>query len=218
MTSNPSIFEKAIVGSHEYDKDIQAMALEGKDVKAIYETLSQRDVQRAADEFRSVYDTSDGHDGYVSLEVTPHLAHDTNGTVEEAHRLWKALARPNVFIKIPATTEGLSAIQELISEGIKARVVSMPSWELFERQSRDYRDSVIPPEVTARVAVEQASTFGWTHYTGRAGAVIGMKTFGASAPLKELQRKFGFTPEQIVAAARAQVARAQGLPSGVGRK
>ncbi len=122
MTSNPSIFEKAIVGSHEYDQDIRTMASEGKGVNAIYETLSQRDVQSAADEFRSVYDKTDGHDGYVSLEVNPHLARDTKGTVAEAHRLWKMLARPNVFIKVPATTEGLSAIQELISEGINVNV------------------------------------------------------------------------------------------------
>jgi transaldolase len=122
MTSNPSIFEKAIVGSHEYDQDIRTMASEGKGVNAIYETLSQRDVQSAADEFRSVYDKSGGLDGYVSLEVNPHLARDTKGTVTEAHRLWKMLARPNVFIKVPATTEGLSAIQELISEGINVNV------------------------------------------------------------------------------------------------
>ncbi|MGB3940295.1 MAG: transaldolase [Candidatus Manganitrophaceae bacterium] len=122
MTSNPSIFEKAIVDSHEYDEEIRAMALEGKEVKAIYETISQRDVQSAAGEFRSVYDKTDGNDGYVSLEVNPHLAHDTQGTVEEAHRLWKTLARPNVFIKVPATIEGLSAIQELISEGINVNV------------------------------------------------------------------------------------------------
>jgi transaldolase len=122
MTSNPSIFEKAIVDSHEYDQDIRTMASEGKGVNVIYETLSQRDVQSAADEFRSVYDKSGGLDGYVSLEVNPHLAHDTKGTVEEAQRLWKMLARPNVFIKVPATTEGLSAIQELISEGINVNV------------------------------------------------------------------------------------------------
>ncbi|MEP6935173.1 MAG: transaldolase [Nitrospirota bacterium] len=122
MTSNPSIFEKAIVDSHEYDEEIRTMALEGKGVNAIYETLSQRDVQSAADEFRSLYDKTDGQDGYVSLEVNPHLAHDTNGTVEEARRLWKRLARPNVFIKVPATTEGLSAIQVLISEGINVNV------------------------------------------------------------------------------------------------
>lgn len=122
MTSNPAIFEKAIVGSPEYDEDIRAMACQRQTVNAIYETLSQRDVQSAADVFRPVYDKTDGKDGYVSLEVSPHLAHDTKGTVEEAHRLWQALARPNVFIKVPATTEGLPAIQELISEGINVNV------------------------------------------------------------------------------------------------
>jgi len=122
MTSNPSIFEKAIAESHIYDQDIRDMALKKKDVKAIYEALSQRDVQDAADEFRSVYEKTDDEDGYVSLEVNPHLAHDTKGTIEEARRLWAALNRPNVFIKIPATSEGLPAIQQLISEGINVNV------------------------------------------------------------------------------------------------
>jgi transaldolase len=122
MTSNPSIFEKAIAGSHEYDADIRAMALEGKGVKAIYEALSQRDVQSAADEFRPLYDRTDGEDGYVSLEVNPHLAHDTHGTIDEAQRLWKTLNRPNVLIKVPGTVEGLPAIRQLISEGINVNV------------------------------------------------------------------------------------------------
>jgi transketolase len=98
------------------------------------------------------------------------------------------------------------AYKQLIDEGIKARVVSMPSWELFENQSKEYRDAVLPPEVTARVAVEQASTMGWDRYVGTTGSVIGMETFGASAPLKALQEKFGFTPERVVAAAREQLA------------
>ena len=122
MTSNPSIFEKAIAESHIYDQDIRDMALKKKNVKMIYETLSQSDVQNAADEFRSVYEKTEGKDGYVSLEVNPHLAHDTQGTIEEARRLWAALNRPNVFIKVPATSEGLPAIQQLISEGININV------------------------------------------------------------------------------------------------
>jgi transaldolase len=122
MTSNPSIFEKAIVDSHDYDEDVRALAIKGKGAEAIYETLSQRDVQSAADEFRPVYEGTDSNDGYVSLEVNPHLAHDTNGTTEEAHRLWAALNRPNAFIKVPATTEGLPAIRQLISEGINVNV------------------------------------------------------------------------------------------------
>ncbi|MBM3837340.1 MAG: transketolase [Verrucomicrobia bacterium] len=97
----------------------------------------------------------------------------------------------------------------LAKEGIQSRVVSMPSWELFEHQTQEYRDSVIPPSVVARVSVEQASTFGWERYVGRRGHMIGMKTFGASAPLKELQKKFGFTAENVVAAAKAQIAKAK---------
>ena len=122
MTSNPSIFEKAIAGSRDYDDDIRAMVPEGRGVKEIYEVLSQRDVQGAADEFRSLYDRTEARDGYVSLEVNPHLAHDTKGTMEEARRLWDALNRPNVLIKVPATAEGLPAIQQLISEGINVNV------------------------------------------------------------------------------------------------
>jgi len=122
MTSNPSIFEKAIADSHDYYEDIRAMALKGEGVKSIYETLSQRDVESAADEFRPLYDKTDGKDGYVSLEVNPHLAHDTRGTIEEARLLWAALNRPNVLIKVPATAEGLPAIQQLIGEGISVNV------------------------------------------------------------------------------------------------
>ncbi len=90
----------------------------------------------------------------------------------------------------------------MLAEGVRSRVVSMPSWDIFENQTQEYRESVLPPRVKARVAVEQASTFGWERYVGAEGRVIGMKTFGASAPLKELQKKFGFEPEQVVAAAR----------------
>jgi transketolase len=96
----------------------------------------------------------------------------------------------------------VQAYEQLKAEGVRARVVSMPSWELFEKQSLEYQDSVLPPSVTARISVEQASTFGWARFVGTAGETIGMKTFGASAPLKELQKKFGFTPENVVAAAR----------------
>jgi transketolase len=99
----------------------------------------------------------------------------------------------------------LEAHERLEAEGIKTRVVSMPSWELFDDQPQEYRDGVLPPEVTARVSVEQASTFGWARYVGATGHSIGMHSFGASAPLKELVKKFGFTPEHVVAAARGQL-------------
>jgi transketolase len=96
----------------------------------------------------------------------------------------------------------IDAYEKLRAEGIRARVVSMPSWDLFERQDRSYRDAVLPPDVTARVAVEMASTFGWAQYAGAKGRIIGMHTFGASAPLKDLQKKFGFTTDAVLQAAR----------------
>jgi transketolase len=99
------------------------------------------------------------------------------------------------------------AHEKLLAEGVRSRVVSMPSWDIFESQTRKYRNSVLPPEVSARVAIEQASTFGWERYVGPAGRIIGMETFGASAPLKELQRKFGFEPDRVVLAAKELLGR-----------
>ncbi len=122
LTSNPAIFEKAISEGHDYEHDIRIMLADGRSAKAIYEAISLKDLQMAADEFRPLYNKTKGEAGYVSMEVDPHLAHDTNGTIEEARRLWAALDRPNVFIKIPATLEGLPAIQQLTSEGININV------------------------------------------------------------------------------------------------
>ncbi|KTS20448.1 transketolase [Methylobacterium indicum] len=104
----------------------------------------------------------------------------------------------------------LGAYETLKAEGVKARVVSMPSWDLFEQQDEAYRNSVLPPEVTARVAVEQGSVIGWDRYTGSTGTILGMHTFGSSAPIKDLQTKFGFTPEKVLEAARAQLAKTKG--------
>ena len=116
--------------------------------------------------------------------------------------------RPDVILVASGSEVilALQAYEQLLLEGIHSRVVSMPSWDLFENQPLEYRDKVFPPDVKARVAIEQASTFGWERYVGTTGEVIGMKTFGASAPLKELQKKFGFEPGQIVTAAKRQLA------------
>ena len=99
----------------------------------------------------------------------------------------------------------VEAHEKLLADGIRSRVVSMPSWDIFESQSREYRESVLPSGVKARVAIEQASTFGWERYVGLDGHVIGMNTFGASAPLHELQKKFGFEPDKIVATAKGML-------------
>jgi transaldolase len=122
MTSNPSIFDKAITGSRDYDDDIRRFALEGKSAEEIYEVLAIKDVRDASAVFRSVYDRLEGRDGFVSLEVNPHLARDVKKTLSEARRLWKELNRPNVFIKVPGTVEGLQCIRQLISEGINVNV------------------------------------------------------------------------------------------------
>jgi transketolase len=117
--------------------------------------------------------------------------------------------KPDVILMATGSEVHLcvKAYEQLSQEGVKARVVSMPCWEIFEEQPKEYRESVLPESVSARVSVEQASTFGWRRYTGLRGVTIGMETFGASAPLKELQEKFGFTPEKIVSAAKAQLPR-----------
>ena len=122
ITSNPKIFDKAIAGSHDYDEAVKTLALEGKQAVEIYKELAVEDVRNAADLLRPTYDEAGSQDGFVSLEVSPHLAHDTQGTIEEARELWAAVDRPNIFIKVPATVEGLDAIEELISEGINVNV------------------------------------------------------------------------------------------------
>lgn len=122
LTSNPSIFEKAIAESNDYDNAIRTLALEGENVEEIYQALTVDDIQHAADLFRPVFDRLEGGDGFVSLEVSPQLAHDTAGTIREARQLWAAVNRLNLFIKVPATREGLPAIQQLIGEGINVNI------------------------------------------------------------------------------------------------
>ncbi len=122
ITSNPSIFEEAILKSNDYKQDIQKMIQKNMNINAIYEALTLEDVRNAANQFLPLYNKTQGRDGFVSIEVNPHLAHDTKGTIIEARRLWQALSCPNVFIKVPATLEGLPAITQLISEGININI------------------------------------------------------------------------------------------------
>lgn len=134
MTSNPSIFEKAITGSTDYAEALRELD-QGNDLDAtaIYERLAIRDVQDAADVLRPVYDQTRRRDGYVSLEVSPYLAHKTQETIAEARRLWKAVARDNVMIKVPGTSEGIPAFRQLIAEGINVNVTLLFAQEVYER-------------------------------------------------------------------------------------
>src|ERR687892_1765098 len=133
VTSNPAIFEKAILGSPDYDDDIAAAAREGLSAREVYRRLAVRDVQLAADVLRRVYDETGGADGYVSLEVAPRLAHDTEGTLEQARMYWGLVDRPNVMIKIPATDEGLPAIEQALYEGLNINVTLLFAVSAYEK-------------------------------------------------------------------------------------
>ncbi len=122
VTSNPTIFEKAIGGSVDYDAEFAALVKRGKTAEAILDTLMVHDIQMAADLLRPIYERTQGWDGYVSIEVGPHLAHDTAGTITEARRLWKLVKRPNILVKVPATSEGIPAVEELIADGINVNI------------------------------------------------------------------------------------------------
>jgi transaldolase len=132
VTSNPTIFEQAIAGSADYDAALRRLVDEDMSISEIYEALVLDDITRTADLLCPLYDATDGADGYVSLEVSPRLAHDTNGTIVEARRLWGALNRPNVMIKVPATPAGIPAIQTLIGEGININVTLIFSVVQYE--------------------------------------------------------------------------------------
>ncbi len=138
MTSNPAIFEKTIAEGDEYDDQIQQLSLEGKSAKEIYEHVVIDDIRMAAGVLRSVYNETKGADGYISLEVNPHLAHDKEGTVSEAKRLFEAVNQPNVMIKVPATAEGLLAIQDLIEAGINVNVTLMFSMAQYDMVAEAY--------------------------------------------------------------------------------
>jgi transaldolase / glucose-6-phosphate isomerase len=133
MTSNPSIFEKAIAGSTDYDEALKKLSAEKLDATGLYEKLAVEDIQMAADTLKSVYDETGGVDGYVSLEVSPYLANDTQRTIEEARRLWGLVKRPNVMIKVPGTKAGIPAVETLISEGININVTLLFSQEVYKQ-------------------------------------------------------------------------------------
>jgi transaldolase len=138
LTSNPTIFQKAVEVSPDYDDLFARMAPEGKTVAQVYDALTLRDIQDAARIFRPVWESSLHKDGYCSLEVSPKLANDTQGSIEEARRLWKALGAPNVMVKIPGTTEGVPAIEQCISEGININVTLLFSQEAYVSVAEAY--------------------------------------------------------------------------------
>src|SRR5947209_13622203 len=138
MTSNPSIFEKAILGSTDYDQDLRELASEELDARTIYDRIAVKDVQLAADVLADVHRESNGRDGFVSLEVQPDLAFDSERSLESARTYWQAVSRANVMIKIPGTPQGLKAIEEALYEGININITLLFSVSAYERVAEAY--------------------------------------------------------------------------------
>ncbi|GEP09405.1 transketolase [Methylobacterium gnaphalii] len=177
-------------------------------------TLRPADANEVAEAYRVIFSLKN-QPAVLALSRQPLPTFDRStygpaaGTAKGAYVLADCEGTPDILLLGSGSEVQLcvGAYETLKAEGVKARVVSMPSWDLFERQDEAYRNAVLPPEVTARVAVEQGTVIGWDRYAGSAGAIIGMHTFGASAPIKDLQKKFGFSAEKVIEAAREQLAR-----------
>jgi transaldolase len=138
VTSNPTIFQKAIAGGSAYDEDIKALLGDGKSAAEIFQTVAVKDIQDACDLFRPIYDETDGEDGFVSIEVLPSLARDTEGTLDNARALWNAVDRPNLMVKVPGTVEGVPAVETLLTEGININITLLFSLANYENVARAY--------------------------------------------------------------------------------
>lgn len=150
MTSNPTIFQKAIAGGHAYDDQMTELVTQAKGAGEIFEALAVADIRAACDLFRPVYDETEGLDGYVSVEVSPALARDTEGTLVEARRLWQTVDRPNVMIKVPGTDEGAPAVEQLLREGVNVNITLLFSRRNHERVMWAYINAL-----EGRLAVDQ---------------------------------------------------------------
>ncbi len=216
MTSNPTIFQKAIAETELYDEDIRRLAGEGKTTAGIFEGLAVADVQRAADLFRPVYDENEGNDGFVSIEVGPHLALDTQGTILEARRLWKECGRPNVMVKIPATGPGIPAIRQCLAEGININITLLFSVPRY-RQVMEAYSSAMEERVAAGKpvgALRSVASFFVSRVDTNADKKIDAKAKddASSPPDRELARnlrgRLGIANARIAYAAFEETVRA----------
>jgi transaldolase/glucose-6-phosphate isomerase len=193
VTSNPTIFEKAIAGSADYDKDLIKLVESGKSVDEIYESLAIEDIKQAADVLRKVYDQSNGEDGYVSLEVSPTLAHDTEGTISEAVRLFSKLDRPNIMIKIPATKAGIPAIQSVIGQGVNVNVTLLFSLEHYKDSVEAYIAGLETLVSNGGDVSKIASVASF--FVSRVDSIVDQKLEAAEAP--ELQGKIAIANAKV---------------------
>jgi transaldolase len=210
VTSNPTIFEKAIAGSTDYDDALRALlATDPKtEVRTLYERLAVEDIQLAADVLRPVFDETGGADGYVSFEVSPHLAHETRGTISEAKRLREAVDRPNVMIKVPATPEGLPAIEELIAAGVNVNITLMFSMSHYEAVARAYLRGLERCAAPAKVA--SVASF----FVSRVDTMVdrALETLGAAqAQAKTLLGKIAIANSKLVYQRFLQIFHSEGF-------
>lgn len=199
VTSNPTIFQKAIAAGHAYDEDIKQMLGERKSPAEVFQTLAVQDIQDACDLFRPMYDESDGGDGFVSIEVLPSLARDTEGTLKNARELWRAVDRPNLMVKVPGTKEGWPAIEQLLTEGININITLLFSLENYERVARAYvqalknRDNAGQP--IDRVA--SVASFFVSRVDTAADKAIDEKIAAGNADLQDLKGKVAVANAQL---------------------
>jgi transaldolase len=185
MTSNPTIFEHAIGGSSDYDDDLAELSASPKSDAEVFETIAIKDVQEAADLFRPVYDATGGADGFVSLEVSPRLARDTEGSVNEARRLWKALARPNVMIKIPGTREGWPAIERCLQEGININITLLFSIEHYRAVAEAYLKA-LEARVSAKQSIDKVASVA-SFFVSRVDTEVDKRIQASGSRLAALQ-------------------------------
>jgi len=215
VTSNPSIFQKAIASSDQYDEQLRELALQGLDAAQIYDALTLDDIRAACDRFRPVYDASGGLDGYVSHEVSPALAYDTWGTIHEARRLWSAVDKPNVMIKIPATAEGLPAIRRCLEDGLNINVTLMFSMAHYNAVAEAYLSAL-----EARLAagnplrgVASVASFFVSRVDTHVDALLDARMKGVGDPLEREQMQ-SLRGEAAVANSKLAYRRYQQLFTG----
>lgn len=199
VTSNPTIFQKAIAAGHAYDEDIKRMLGENKTPAEVFQTLAVQDIRDACDLFRPMYDESNGGDGFVSIEVLPSLARDTEGTLKNARELWRAVDRPNLMVKVPGTKEGWPAIEQLLTEGININITLLFSLENYEKVARAYvtalknRDNAGQP--IDRIA--SVASFFVSRVDTSADKAIDEKIAAGNDGLKDLKGKVAVANAQL---------------------
>ena len=206
MTSNPTIFQKAIASGTMYDEQVGQLA--NKSASDIFEAIAVQDIQEACDVFRPVYDSTGGLDGYVSIEVQPGLAHDTNGTIEEARRLWREVNRPNVMVKVPGTAEGAPAIRQLLSEGININITLLFSLQNHERVMWAYIEA-LEQRIAAGQPIDKLRSVA-SYFVSRVDTLVDKQLDGkikASSDAAEQERLRGLFGKTAIANAQLAYAR-----------